>query len=216
MSEVKSQRRPYRSKIRKAQAADTREAVLAAAERLFLQKGWVATTIAGIATQARVSKETVYSVFGNKAAILKELIARAVRGASPDTPLLDQHGIHALLQQTDQIRQIDLFAAGIAEILSRVAPLMDVARTAAQVDPEMSALYLELHHGRRSNLERFAGALLRNGPFRQGMDTQTATDVIWRVASPDLFLLMQRIEGKSQRDFADWLATSLKLLLLPR
>jgi AcrR family transcriptional regulator len=40
--------------------------VLDAARRLFLERGYVATTIDAIAERAAVSPETVYSAFGNK------------------------------------------------------------------------------------------------------------------------------------------------------
>ena len=217
MSHVKPQRRPYRSRVRKAQAADTREAMLAAANSLFLWKGWVATTIADIAAAAGVSKETVYAVFGNKKSLLRELIARAVRGTDhPETPLIQQDRIVAITQEMDQARQIDLFAAGITEVLARVAPLMDVARAAAETDQAMSELYEELQHGRLKNLEWFANALGRNGALRDDMDFREAGRILWRLASPDLFMLMRRVEGASQEAYVDWLATSLKLLLLPR
>lgn len=216
MSDVKPQRRPYRSRIRKARAAETREAMLAAANDLFLRKGWVATTIADIAGAAGVSKETVYAVFGNKKALLQELIARAVRGAEPDTPLVQQDKTLGIAQDADQARQIALFAAAIAGVLARVAPLMDVARAAAETDQAMAALYQQLQRGRLDNLEWFAKALRRNGALRGDMEPGAAGRILWRLASPDLFLLMRRVEGASQETYVEWLATSLKLLLLPR
>lgn len=216
MSYVKPQRRPYRSRVRKAQAAEKREAMLAAAKVLFLQKGWVATTIASIAAAAGVSKETVYAVFGNKNAVLKELIARAVRGTEPETPLVQQDGTRSIAQETDQARQVELFAAGIADVLARVAPLMDVARAAAETDQAMAELYRDLQRGRLNNLKWFAKALGQNGALRDDMDTTEAGLILWRLASPDLFLLMRRVEGTPQENYVDWLATSLKLLLLPR
>lgn len=214
MSDVKPARRPYRSRLRAEQATGTRDSVLSAAEVLFLQKGWVATTIARIAKEAGVSKETIYSAFGTKTAILRELIERAIRGASPETPLLQQEEIRQLREMTDQARQIDTFASGIAEVLARVAPLMDVARVAAQTDEAMAELYLTLQRGRRRNLEWFAEALVSNGPLRSGMAPDEAGTILWRLASPDLFLLMRRVEGVSEQEYVDWLATSLKLLLL--
>lgn len=214
MSDVKRQRRPYRSGARQARAAKTREAVLAAANSLFLQKGWVTTTIADIAAAAGVSKETVYAVFGNKRALLRELVVHAVRGTDPETPLIQQDGIVTIAQESDQVRQIELFAAGIAKVLARVAPLVDVARAAAQADQAMAELYHELQRGRLDNLEWFAGALARNDALRDNMDAASAGRILWRLASPDLFLLMRRVEGASEETYVEWLSNSLKLLLL--
>lgn len=49
--------------------------MLAAAESLFVADGYAATTIAAIAEKADVAVQTVYAVFGNKRAILAELLA---------------------------------------------------------------------------------------------------------------------------------------------
>lgn len=214
MPAVKSLSRPYRSPKRAYQAAETRDGVLLAAQQHFLVIGWTKTTIAGIASAAGVSKETVYSVFGSKKAILRELILRAVRGAAPATPLTEQEAPRRIAAEKDQSRQIELFAGDIAEVLARVAPLMDVARVAGGADPAIAALHVQFHRGRRRNLEWVAEALLRNGPLRGGMDVEAAGGILWRLASPELFLLVRRDEGTSQRDYIEWLTTSLKVLLL--
>lgn len=91
---------------------------------------------------------------------------------------------------------------------------MDVVRSAAEGDDEIVALYAELHRGRRKNLEWFAEALLQSGPLRNGMDTTAVTDVLWRLASPELFLLVRRVEKLSSGYYVNWLAATLKALLL--
>jgi AcrR family transcriptional regulator len=214
MPNVKRQKQSYRSPKRAAQAAETREDVLSAAHRLFLSEGWTGTTIAAIAAAAGVSNETVYGGFGSKKALLQELIIRTVRNTEPDTPLIEQQIPSRIAQETDQGRQIELFADDVTKVLSRVAPLMDVVRGAAGTDAEIAELYARFHAGRRKNLEWFAGALIRNGLLRGGMDAKAAGMILWRLASPDLFLLLRRVEGASQQAYADWLAASLKLLLL--
>lgn len=172
--------------------------------------------MAAIAAAAGVSSETVYSVFGSKKAILEDLIVRKVRGARPGTPLIKQETPGRIAKEQDQARQIELFAEDISKVLARVAPLMDVVRVAAGADPAIAELYAGLHRGRRKNLEWFADALTQNGPLRGEMDPRSAGAIVWRLASPDLFLLMRRVEGVSTRAYTDWLATSLKLLLLAR
>lgn len=206
--------RAYRSPLRAARAEQTRRSILDAARALFIAKGWSGTTIAAIAEAATVSNETVYSVFGSKRAILQKLIADAVRGQSPDVPLLEQETPSAIAASTDQHRQIALFALDIAGVLSRVAPLMAVLRAAAETEPKLAGLYRQMHEGRRNNLGFFAETLARNGPLRDGMDTKEATAVIWRIASPDLFLLMRDVERMDGEGYAAWLEESLVALLL--
>ncbi len=48
------------------------------------------------------------------------------------------------------------------------------------------------------------------------MDPAKAARIIWRLASPDLFLLLRRVEGASRQAYIEWLAGSLKVLLFGR
>lgn len=214
MAEPVNPKRRYQSARRSAQAADTRSAVLAAARTLFVDTGWQKTTIAAIARVAGVSAETIYAVFGSKTALLEALVAQAIRGAQPQTPLLEQAGPRAIAAETDQRHQLDIFARDIAQVLSRVAPLVAVVRSAAEGDPELSALYRQLHAGRRRNLDAVAGALLANGALRAGLDRDAATSAIWRLASPELFLLLRDVDGLDTEAYAGWLAVTLAATLL--
>ena len=63
-------KRPYRSTVRAAQAAATRLAILSAAAQLFIERGYVATSIDAIADAAGVSRATVFTAVGGKATLL--------------------------------------------------------------------------------------------------------------------------------------------------
>ena len=60
MSDDVKPRRRYDSTRRQAQAARTRQDILAAAHDLFLERGYAGTTLAAIAKAAGVVVETVY------------------------------------------------------------------------------------------------------------------------------------------------------------
>lgn len=215
MTDNVNTRRTYRSDLRRNQAEQTQMAVLKAAETLFKEQGWARTTIAAVAREAGVSNETIYAVFGNKRALLERLVRDAIRGTQPQVPLLEQAGVQEIKELSSQPAQIRIFAHSIAAILHRVAPLIATARSAAESDPRLGDLYRGLHEGRRRNLEFVALALTANGPLRDGLDQHTATDTIFRLASPELFLLFTSVEGRSVDDFAEWLEESLTALLLP-
>ncbi|MBU1175248.1 MAG: TetR/AcrR family transcriptional regulator [Alphaproteobacteria bacterium] len=211
-----NEKRAYRSRLRAEQAEHTRETVIARAAELFVAEGWHKATIAGIARQAGVSPETIYAVFGNKRALLEAVIARAVRGASPDTPLLEQAGPAGVASAPTQAAQIARFATDITGVLSRVATLMDVVRSAARADAEMRTLLDNLHAGRRRNLKFLVDALLTRGPLRTGLGSDDALDTVWRLCSPELFLFMRDIEGRAPEAYRDWLDKCLGELLLDR
>src|SRR5690606_15819925 len=129
----------------------------------------------------------------------------AVRGDSPDVPLLQQVAARQLTSATEQKRQLHPYARSICVILSRAAPLVAAVRTGAGSEPGLGELYRGLHQGRRRNLTFVAEALARNGPLRGGMSPEAATDCIFRLASPELFLLMRDVEGRSVDEIGAWL-----------
>ena len=215
MIEPVKPKRKYASTRRAGQAAGTREAVIVAARAQFIHAGWQGTTIAGMAQAAGVSNETIYAVFGTKQGVLLAVVESAVRRTRPNVPLLDQSGPKAVAAAGDQRAQIGLFATDIADVLGNVAELMAVVRTAAATDPALEAFYASLHEGRRRNLEFVARALLKTGPLRPGLDAAAATATLWRLASPELFLLMTQAEGLAADQYAAWLAGTLEATLLP-
>ncbi len=206
-------KRGYSSPLREAQASTTRQAILDAARSQFTENGWKAS-IVEIARAASVSKETIYAVFGTKRALLQELIAATVRGDDTETPLMAQNARRTVLDEPDPRRQIGMFARDITEILARVAPLADVARAASRTEPDIAELYRMIHDGRRRNLAALAAALAKSGALRPGLGEGQATATIWRLASPELYLLMTETEALSKADYAAWLAGMLESSLL--
>lgn len=214
MSENVKPRRLYRSTRRKAQAEETRLAILDAARDLFAEKGWTATTIAAIARKADVAPETVYARFGSKPAIVGALVVFAMRGSEQDTPFMEQAGRREVLDQIDPSLKIDAFCRDLSRLLGRVAPILAVVRSAAETDPEMRALYGKLHQARRRNLAHFVDDLIAAGALRPGLDREAATDHVWSLASPELFLVWTGPSARAQADHAAWIASALKRLLL--
>ena len=63
-------KKSYESPLRAAQAQATRRAIVAAAARLFVERGYGPTSIDAIAEAAGVSRKTVFTSVGGKAAAL--------------------------------------------------------------------------------------------------------------------------------------------------
>ncbi|HZG95669.1 MAG TPA: helix-turn-helix domain-containing protein, partial [Mycobacteriales bacterium] len=118
--------------------------MLASARDLFLERGYPGTTIAGVARRAGVSADTVYSLFGSKPGLLKEVLDVVIGGDEEDVPVLERPGPQAVRAEKDQRRQLELFAAGITDQLERVRPMDDILRSAAAVDPAPAQLRSDL------------------------------------------------------------------------
>lgn len=207
-------KRNYTSPRREMQAAQSRRAVLDAAHGLFANAGWQKTTIAAIAATAGVSKELIYSTFGNKHAILQAVVSAAVRGPELDRPLLDQDAPQAIHRQTDPEKLLEHFAEDISKRLERVAPLMRAVAAAQQSEAKLAELYRALHTGRRNNLAVVVDDLEANGALAEGVTCDDALTHIWRLTSPELFSFITTVEGATPKQFADWLGNSLKTALL--
>lgn len=210
---VKPKRR-YFSRRRDSQAEETRIAILDAAHRLFTRNGWAAATIVLIAGEAGVAPETVYARFGNKRSILQALVQRALRGPEQDTPLMEQPRRLAVRAVAGMSDRLDAFSHDISGILARVAPILGVVRSAAETDPDMQALYRDLHAARRRNLGVLIADIASAGALRPDLDADAATECVWSLASPELYLLVTGVGDKSHEDYAAWLADTLKRMLL--
>lgn len=69
--------RQYTKRARAAMEDRTRAALLDAAERLFFERGWEATSLEAVAGEAGVTKQTLLRHFESKTGLLEQAFARA-------------------------------------------------------------------------------------------------------------------------------------------
>lgn len=79
-------RRTYRSAKRSAGAEATQAAVLSAGRDLFVERGYVRTTIAEVARRARVNVDTVYAAVGRKPELMRAVLESAISGVDRAVP----------------------------------------------------------------------------------------------------------------------------------
>lgn len=207
-------KRKYRSQRRREQARETRRLILAAALELFSEYGYAGATIEAIAQQAGVSPLTVYNNFGNKRSVLAGLIDVSVGGDDRPMPLMQRPGPQAVLQEKDPTVQVHRFASDIAGILARVAPVFEIMRTAAKTEPEIAELLESILAERLHNIGIFVQHVSDHGPLRAGLDEARAAEIVWAIASPEMYRLLTGDRGWSQEQFAVWLGDTLTRLLL--
>lgn len=207
-------RRRYTSVIRQEQARETRRRLLDAAHQLFLTHGYVATTMETIAREAGVSVQTVYATFGNKRTLLARLLDLAIGGDEAPLGILERPGPQAMRQEHDQLRQLRLLAHGIAEVLERAGPLFEVLRSAAAVEPEVTALYQRVQAERLRNMRRVVEWVVERGPLRPGLTVAVAADTVWTLTSADVHRLLTSDRGWSGTEYEQWLGETLISLLL--
>ena len=190
--------------------------MIESAARLFLEKGYPATTIAAVARAAGVAPDTVYSTFGNKLALLKAVLDATIAGDDSDVALLDRPGPQAVRAETDQRRQIAMFAAGMTDQLERLRPLDDALRSAVAVDAGAAQLRADLQlRQRRAAMHAVAGWIAANGPLRDELSTSEAAATLWTLTSPEVHHMLRENWRWSRPHYQRWLARTLTDTLLP-
>lgn len=160
--------------------ARTREIILAAAEQLFPEKGFLGTSMDDVAATASVSKQTVYAHFGSKEALFVAVV-EGMTGAA-----VDEH--RSRIERRSELLPIADYLYGFAvEQLSIVMTpaLLRLRRLViAEVDrfPELGAA---LHrNGPGRSIDRLAAAFsnyVARGQLRLGDARQAAGFFNWLV-----------------------------------
>jgi AcrR family transcriptional regulator len=199
---IRSERRTYRSPRREQQAAQTREAVVAAAADLFAARGWAATGMRDVAAQAGVSVETVYSTVGSKTDLLVAAIDVSVVGDAEPVPLAERPEFAALGVGT--IAQRSAAAARlVTAIHERNAQLQLALAQGAASEPELARLVREAEARRRLNVRQAAELVTR----RSVQDAEA--DALWAVTSADVFRLLTGGAGWSVPQYEAWVARAI-------
>jgi len=212
---VKKPRR-YDASRRREAAQETRRAIVEAARRLFLERGYTGTTMAAIASAAGVSHETVYASFGPKPGLIPHLIETALSGTDRPVPGLERDYARQVRAETDPGRLFDIYARAMRLTQERLAPLFDVLSDGARTDPDLKALSDELSGRRVGHMRLLAAHLAEIGGLRDGVSVEAAADVIWLMNSSEVFLMLVRDRHWDPDFFERWLAESWKLLLTPQ
>lgn len=195
-------------------ALQTHRRIVDAATRLFLERGYVATTIDAIAEAADVAVETVYARFGSKTNVMVA-VKEAVVTEGGGIPLQERPELGTLAAETDQRQQLQIAAALSRGMLERISPVYAALRDAAAADGALQeSLTTEI--SRRRDFQRTLVDLVGSrGPLREGLSLDQAADTYSALANPETFLLLTTHHGWTASQFQTWLADSLQRLLLP-
>jgi len=199
-------KRQIKSTLRQRQAQATRNIIVAAAQTLFLEHGYVSTTIEAIAEKAEVAISTVYADFGSKRGIL-----RAIREA--------WHGRSGIREVTfgspegmKPHERLEQLAQATRQQWETGSDVIAIYNGAAMVDPEAAAELSEALAGRRRAIANFAQSL--EPSLRPDMDVARATAILQALCSPEVFAELVRRSGWSADAYQIWLSQVLKRELI--
>lgn len=189
------------------QAAQTRAAVLQAAQQLFADNGWVGTSMPLIARTADVSVETIYSTIGSKAAVLKLVVDVAVAGDDEPVPLADRPE-YAALGTGDTLRTRARAAAELMGAINERTYRLDAAlRQGAAAEAGLAELLATIDRNRREQTIA-GGQLIAGRPLHD-----TEIDEVWMLTSIAVYDLLVRDSGWSREQYENWLTDRIEELL---
>ena len=208
-------RRAYDNRARLEQSKQTRQAILDAARRQMLERGYRATTVADIARRAGVHVDTVYTLVGRKPLLLREIIEQAISGADEAIPAGRRDYVAAIRAEPDARRKLAIYARALREIHGRLAPLLLALRDASTTEPDARAVWDEISERRARNMRELAKDLKSAGGIRAGLSIAQAADTIWVTNSAEVYVLLTADRGWSPHRYERWLVDTWSRLLLP-
>lgn len=208
--------RLYDSSGRQEQARATRRQVLAAAKELFRERGYAATTMSEVAAGAGVAVQTVYTVVGGKAALLKEVFDVTLVGDDLPVPVAARPEIERVNAETDGRRKLGLFAEYVSGVLERITPLVPVLLVAADADEAAREVLESFYAGRVHGMTEFATNLKEHRLIRRGMTVERAAAVLAAHIDPANWQNLVQRQGFTRREFERWFVDVTEAAILRR
>lgn len=182
-----AEKRRYSTALRAEQTAMARRRVLDAAAALFVERGYLGTTLTGVAEAAGVSVQTVYNVVGGKSVLLKTVYDITLAGDDEPVPMAQRPEFRAMIEAADG-RDCLARYAGIGRMLAeRVLPLVTMLLAqAATGDPELRAIADTIEGERTTGTAAAAAHVAERFGLREGLDVGHAADILWTLTAPDV------------------------------
>lgn len=201
--------------LREARVADTEQRIVAAAQRLFVRKGYQATTLAEVAEVAGVGERTVYVRFGTKAALLKRATDVAVAGDTRRVDVAHRGWFQAALTAATLEERIERLAEGTADLMRRAGDLFEAAQQAQASEPLLAEAMLAGRRATRRNLHTFVRTAVADGLVPGDPDVEWLAETVALAGQADTYLLLSRTNRWSVRRYQEWLMTTLHRLFEP-
>jgi AcrR family transcriptional regulator len=199
--------------LRQAQVAHTEQRILVAATELFLEGGYLATTLEAVARRAQVGARTVYLRFGTKAALFKRVVDVAIVGDTEPVDVLGRDWVQAALTAPTAAERIAASAAAGRQIMQRTGALFAVAQQAAAVEPLIAGFWQQGREQSRRVHALFWTRMAEDGLLDPAVDLAWLIDTTAILAAAETYLLVTRMIGWDLDAYERWLARTLSQLM---
>jgi len=206
--------RTYDSSRRQERTRATRRRILDTAGALFVERGYPATSMEAISAIADVAPATLYRLFPSKRAILKAVIDVTAVGDDDPVALHDRPDVVALRDEPDPLRYLAGFARVARVVGERLAPVQQMLRSAALVDPDAAEMLAAINEQRFAGQGVVARGVIERNALRHSLSEEDAHDIIYALMSPELRRVLMHERKWSGDRYEQWLADTLCATLL--
>jgi len=196
----------------------TRRRLLEAADELFRERGYAATTVTAIAERAGVALQTLYLAWEGKSTLFRAAADAATTASGmPMTPQAWRDVIREQLTSdagTDPTAQHYLAAVAdtFVRVAERTAVYWQMQPAAAASDPDVTIGYAAAMRQRRITIDGVARETPARG-LRPGLAATTVADTLWALASPEMYSMFVNQAGKTSAEYQQWLVATLTAAL---
>jgi hypothetical protein len=98
----------------------------------------------------------------------------------------------------------------------RIGGVLEVIRNAAQVDPDIAALWSRIQTEYRANQGAIVQSINDKGALNPGLEVERATDILWTINHPSTWQLLAGERGWTPDQYEQWSANTAVSQLLTR
>ena len=192
-------------KVREQYGDMVRQAVLASARRLFVEKGFANTPVRLLAEDAGVAVQTIYSAFGSKEGVLVALLDVIDEGI----------GMEEMQRQLAAAEDPSVMAEVVARMHRRLyelnADIVTLITQRGQSDVTMAPLIRRVQERRRAGVERLSTRMVGLGRMKQ--ESYEAAAAHLEVLTHEQTYEFLRLQGWTMDRYEGWLREEVLLVL---
>jgi AcrR family transcriptional regulator len=169
-----------------------------------------------VAAEAGVALKTVYVAFATKGGLLRALWDLRLKGDQDAAAVADRPWYREVVDEPDPERQLRRNARNARVVKQRIGGVLKILRSAAPVDPDAAALWHLIQTDFYGNQRAIVERLHAKRALRADLDVARATDILWTLNHPDVWLLLVGERGWTPEQWERWFADTACAQLLGR
>jgi len=181
---------------------------------MFVERGYIETTMAALAKAADVSVQTLYLAFGSKVDVLKVALDVSVVGDDEDVPLLDRSWVEEVRTDPDGPTALRLVVDEVARITANASPLFRVLQTAS-ADAEVGELGRDSESRRLTSWRDLTDILTAKQGCNRGADPKRLPDLGFALISHDMHRILVTELGWTLEQWSGLAYETLSAQLFP-